>query len=77
MCEKFDNLYSILEERKAEMTLKINAEQEEKLDYIHSLQRKYGDHLEMMSKIVETGIQTMDEPEMALFLQASRYEPPG
>ncbi|XP_023701263.1 tripartite motif-containing protein 55a isoform X2 [Paramormyrops kingsleyae] len=71
-CEKFDNLYSILEERKAEMTLKINAEQEEKLDYIHSLQRKYGDHLEMMSKIVETGIQTMDEPEMALFLQNSK-----
>ncbi|XP_048868161.1 E3 ubiquitin-protein ligase TRIM63-like isoform X2 [Brienomyrus brachyistius] len=72
VCEKFDNLYSVLEERKTEMTLKINGEQEEKLDYIHSLQRKYGDHLEMMSKIVETGIQTMDEPEMALFLQNAK-----
>ncbi|KPP73708.1 tripartite motif-containing protein 55-like, partial [Scleropages formosus] len=72
VCEKFDHLYSILEDRKAEMNLKINAEQQEKLDYIRGLRRKYGDHLEMMSKIVETGIQAMDEPEMALFLQNAK-----
>ncbi|KAL0156627.1 hypothetical protein M9458_047873, partial [Cirrhinus mrigala] len=51
------------------MNLKVNAEQEEKLNYIRGLTRKYGDHLESMTKIMETGIQTLEEPEMALFLQ--------
>lgn len=72
VCEKFDNLYTILEERKGEMTLKINAEQEEKLDYIRGLKRRYTDHLESMAKVVETGIQTMEESEMALFLQIAK-----
>lgn len=69
MCEKFDHLYSILEEKKREMSQKVTAEQEEKLNYIRGLTRKYGDHLEESCKIVEMGIQTMEEPEMALFLQ--------
>ena len=72
VCEKFDHLYTILEERKGEMTLKINAEQQEKLDYICGLKRKYTEHLESMAKIVETGIQTMEESEMAVFLQVMR-----
>lgn len=72
MCEKFDHLYAIMEERKREMTLKVTAEQEEKLNYIQGLKRKYSDHLETTSKIVETGIQTMEEPEMAVFLQVSQ-----
>uniref|UniRef100_A0A671QNA3 Tripartite motif-containing protein 54 n=1 Tax=Sinocyclocheilus anshuiensis TaxID=1608454 RepID=A0A671QNA3_9TELE len=69
VCEKFDHLYAILEDRKRQMNLKVNAEQEEKLNYIRGLTRKYGDHLESMTKIMETGIQTMEEPEMAVFLQ--------
>ncbi len=69
MCEKFDQLYSVLEEKKREMSQKVTAEQEEKVTYIRSLTRKYGDHLEESCKIVEKGIQTMEEPEMALFLQ--------
>lgn len=69
VCEKFDHLYSILEEKKREMSQKVTAEQEEKLNYIRGLTRKYGDHLEESCKIVEMGIQTMEEPEMALFLQ--------
>ncbi|XP_066576612.1 E3 ubiquitin-protein ligase TRIM63 isoform X2 [Amia ocellicauda] len=72
VCEKFDYLYAILEERKAEMSQKITCEQEEKLDYVQRLKKKYGDHLEVVSKIVESGIQTMDEPEMSLFLQNSK-----
>lgn len=71
VCEKFDHLYAIMEERKREMSLKVTAEQEEKLNYIQGLKRKYSDHLETTSKIVETGIQTMEEPEMAVFLQVS------
>lgn len=69
VCERFDQLYSILEEKKREMSQKVTAEQEEKVNYIRSLTRKYGDHLEESCKIVEMGIQTMEEPEMALFLQ--------
>ncbi|XP_030623338.1 tripartite motif-containing protein 55b [Chanos chanos] len=72
VCEKFDHLYAILEDRKREMTLKVTAEQEEKLDYIRGLKRKYGDHLETRTKIVESGIQTMEEPEMAVFLQNAK-----
>ncbi|KAG5841904.1 hypothetical protein ANANG_G00171980 [Anguilla anguilla] len=72
VCEKFDHLYSILEDRKVEMNSKIVFEQDEKLSYIRVLQRKYGDHLETMSKVVETGIQNMEEPEMAVFLQSTK-----
>ncbi|XP_018529453.1 tripartite motif-containing protein 55 [Lates calcarifer] len=72
VCEKFDQLYSILEERKREMSQKVTAEQEEKVNYIRGLTRKYGDHLEESCKIVEMGIQTMEEPEMALFLQNTK-----
>lgn len=71
MCETFDHLFTLLEEKKAEMTVRINSEQEEKLDYIRSLNRKYGEHLEGTAKLVETAIQTMEEPEMAVFLQVS------
>uniref|UniRef100_A0A3Q0SYP8 Tripartite motif-containing protein 54 n=1 Tax=Amphilophus citrinellus TaxID=61819 RepID=A0A3Q0SYP8_AMPCI len=69
VCEKFDKLYSILEEKKREMSQKVTDEQEEKVNYIRGLTRKYGDHLEESCKILEMGIQTMEEPEMALFLQ--------
>uniref|UniRef100_A0A3Q3VYU0 RING-type E3 ubiquitin transferase n=1 Tax=Mola mola TaxID=94237 RepID=A0A3Q3VYU0_MOLML len=72
VCEKFDQLYTILEEKKREMSQKVTEEQEEKVNYIRSLTRKYGDHLEESCKIVEMGIQTMDEPEMALFLQNTK-----
>lgn len=72
VCEKFDQLYSIMEDRKRDMTLKVSAEQEEKLNYIQRLKRKYSDHLETATKIVESGIQTMEEPEMAVFLQTAK-----
>ncbi|KAG8441984.1 hypothetical protein GDO86_010964 [Hymenochirus boettgeri] len=69
LCEKFDYLYAILEERKGELTQIITRNQEERLECVRSLMKKYGDHMENVSKLVESGIQFMDEPEMALFLQ--------
>ncbi|XP_067107639.1 tripartite motif-containing protein 55b isoform X1 [Osmerus mordax] len=72
VCERFDQLYTLLEEKKREMSGKVTGEQEEKLNYIRSLTRKYGDHLEECCKVVETGIQTMEEPEMAVFLQTAK-----
>ncbi|XP_056335513.1 tripartite motif-containing protein 55a [Danio aesculapii] len=72
VCEWFDRLYALLEERRGDLTLKITAEQQEKLDYISGLQRKYREHLDNSAKLVETGIQTMEESEMAIFLQNTK-----
>ncbi|KAM6456166.1 tripartite motif-containing protein 55 isoform 3-T3 [Liasis olivaceus] len=72
LCEKFDYLYSILEERKSEMTQIITRSQEEKLEHVRSLIKKYANHLETVSKLVESGIQFMEEPEMAVFLQNAK-----
>ncbi|KAF4076645.1 hypothetical protein AMELA_G00217490 [Ameiurus melas] len=72
VCETFDHLYALLEDRKGELTLKISSEQQEKLDYIKGLQRRYTEHLDKSAKLVETGIQTMEEPEMAIFLQNAK-----
>ncbi|KAM8811467.1 tripartite motif-containing protein 55 [Eudromia elegans] len=72
LCEKFDYLYSVLEERKNEMTQVITRTQEEKLEHVRSLMKKYADHLEAVSKLVESGIQFMEEPEMAVFLQNAK-----
>ncbi|XP_051552793.1 tripartite motif-containing protein 55a isoform X2 [Myxocyprinus asiaticus] len=72
VCEWFDRLYAVVEERRGELTLKITAEQQEKLNYINGLQRKYKEHLDNAAKLVETGIQTMEESEMATFLQNAK-----
>ncbi|NXY60953.1 TRI54 protein, partial [Callaeas wilsoni] len=66
---RFDALYGILEERKKELLQTIAAEQEAKLQCVRGLIRQYGDHLEASSKLVESAIQAMEEPQMALYLQ--------
>ncbi|XP_056600613.1 tripartite motif-containing protein 55a isoform X2 [Triplophysa dalaica] len=72
VCEWFDRLYALLEERRGELALKITSEQQEKLDYINGLQRKYREHLDKSAKLVETGIQTLEESEMGIFLQNAK-----
>ncbi|XP_028328785.1 E3 ubiquitin-protein ligase TRIM63-like [Gouania willdenowi] len=72
VCETLDHLFALLEEKKGEMTVRINSEQEEKLDYIRSLTKRYSEHLESTAKLLETAIQTMDESEMAVFLQTTK-----
>lgn len=71
MCETFDHLFALLEEKKSEMILRINGEQEEKVDYIRGLRQKHSEHLENTAKLLETAIQMLDESEMAVFLQVS------
>lgn len=66
---RFDALYSILEERKKELLQSIAREQEAKVQRVRGLIRQYGDHLEASSKLVESAIQAMEEPQMALYLQ--------
>ncbi|XP_054870738.1 E3 ubiquitin-protein ligase TRIM63-like isoform X1 [Amphiprion ocellaris] len=72
VCETFDHLFAVLEEKKGELTLRINSEQQEKLDYIRGLTRKYTEHLDGTAKLLETCIQTLDQSEMAVFLQAAK-----
>ncbi|XP_015220238.1 tripartite motif containing 101 isoform X5 [Lepisosteus oculatus] len=72
LCEKFDRMYAILEERKKIMLQRITYEQEEKTSHTRSLIRKYGEHIDANSKLVETALQSMEEPQMAAFLQSAR-----
>ncbi|XP_061206348.1 tripartite motif-containing protein 54 [Neopsephotus bourkii] len=69
---RFDSLYSILEERKKELLQSIAREQETKVQLVRGLIRQYGDHLEASSKLVESAIQAMEEPQMAVYLQHSK-----
>ncbi|KAG5277098.1 hypothetical protein AALO_G00113510 [Alosa alosa] len=69
LCDQFDGLYTILEERKKELVESVSREQDRKLRHVRGLLRRHGDHLEAAVKLVETAIQSMDEPQMAVFLQ--------
>ncbi|XP_051510324.1 tripartite motif-containing protein 54-like [Myxocyprinus asiaticus] len=70
---KFDELYGILEEHKRELIESIGREQDQKLGHAYSLICRHGDHLEMSVKLVETAIQSMEEPQIAVFLQDHRH----
>uniref|UniRef100_F6YCB8 Tripartite motif-containing protein 54 n=1 Tax=Callithrix jacchus TaxID=9483 RepID=F6YCB8_CALJA len=70
--QKFESLCAVLEERKGELLQALAREQEEKLQRVRGLIRQYGDHLEASSKLVESAIQSMEEPQMALYLQQAK-----
>lgn len=70
--DKFDQLYVILEDRKRELTETVGREQDQKLGHVRSLIRRHGDHLEMSVKLLETAIQSMEEPQMTVFLQVQQ-----
>ncbi|KAM6433918.1 tripartite motif-containing protein 54 isoform 1-T1 [Rhynochetos jubatus] len=69
---RFDALSGILEERKKELLQAVGREQEAKVQRVRGLIRSYGDHLEASSKLVESAIQAMEEPQMAVYLQHSK-----
>ncbi|XP_061694868.1 tripartite motif-containing protein 54-like isoform X2 [Syngnathoides biaculeatus] len=72
VCESFDRLFAVLEERKGELNARIGAEQQEKLDYLAGLRRKYSQHLENAAELLEKAIRAMEGAEMAAFLQDSK-----
>ncbi|KAI3357853.1 hypothetical protein L3Q82_016245, partial [Scortum barcoo] len=72
VCEKFDRVFSILEEKRKVMTQQISSEQEEKTSHVQALVRCYGDSVDANSKLVETAVSSMDETDMAAFVQNSR-----
>ncbi|XP_067410645.1 tripartite motif-containing protein 54-like [Emydura macquarii macquarii] len=72
LCEKFDRIYAILEERRKIMLQRITYEQEEKIQHLKSLTRAYSEHSESSSKLVDTALQSMEEPQMAVFVQNAK-----
>ncbi|XP_058265300.1 tripartite motif containing 101 isoform X3 [Hemibagrus wyckioides] len=72
LCEKFDRLCGILEERRKIMLQRITYEQDEKTSWAQSLVHTYSEHVDSNSKLVQTSLNAMEEPEMAAFLQTSK-----
>ncbi|XP_026862821.1 tripartite motif containing 101 [Electrophorus electricus] len=72
LCEKFDRLCGILEERRKIMMQQITYEQDEKTSWARSLVHTYSEHVDTNSKLVQTALNAMEEPEMAAFLQTSK-----
>nr|XP_020473874.1 tripartite motif-containing protein 54 [Monopterus albus] len=72
LVSQFDSLVAILDERRQELVGLITNEQDEKLKHVRSLIRQHGDHLEAAAALVESAIQSMEEPHMPLFIQSAR-----
>ena len=62
----------VLEERKQELVGIITKQQDDKLKHLRSLIRRYSDDLEAAVTLVESAIQSMEEPHMPLFIQVRR-----
>ncbi|CAM4625494.1 unnamed protein product, partial [Lepidochelys olivacea] len=72
LCEKFDRMYAILEERRKIMLQRITYEQEEKTQHLKALTRLYSEHIESSSKLVDAALQSMEELQMTVFVQNAK-----
>ncbi|KAM8829765.1 E3 ubiquitin-protein ligase TRIM63-like isoform 2-T2 [Synchiropus picturatus] len=70
--DKFDRMFSILEEKRKVMTQQISSEEEEKTGSSLVLMRRYGDRAAANSKLVEQARSSMEEADVAEFVQSSR-----
>lgn len=73
----FQRLLASLEERKQELVGLISREQDHKLKQARSLLCCYGEELEAAVALVESAIQSMEEPYMAAFIQVGHHGYPG
>ncbi|XP_006807496.1 tripartite motif-containing protein 55-like [Neolamprologus brichardi] len=71
VCEKFNHMFSILEERQKAMTQRISSEQEEKTGHARALARCHDDSMAANSRLAESAASSMEEPDMAAFVQSS------
>lgn len=71
LCEKFDRMSAVLEERRKIMMQQITFEQEEKTGWTQSLLQTYSEHVDTNSKLIQAAQSAIDEPEMAAFVQVS------
>lgn len=53
------------------MTQRITSEQEEKTGHARALVRCYGDSMAANSRLAESAASSMEEPNMATFVQVS------
>ncbi|XP_040921076.1 tripartite motif-containing protein 54 [Toxotes jaculatrix] len=72
LADHFDGLVAILEERKQELVGQISKQQDDKLKHVRSLIRQHSDDLEAAVTLVESAIQSMEEPHMPLFIQNAK-----
>lgn len=66
--EKFDLLYAVLEQRKAQLLEQITQEQDEKVAVVQSLIQQYKERLEASSKLMDQATQSLDNSSTAEFL---------
>lgn len=59
----------ILEERRKIMLQRITYEEDEKRSWAQSLVQTYSEQVDINSKLVQSALNAMEEPEMAAFLQ--------
>uniref|UniRef100_A0A3Q2VS89 Tripartite motif containing 101 n=1 Tax=Haplochromis burtoni TaxID=8153 RepID=A0A3Q2VS89_HAPBU len=71
VCEKFNRMFSILEERQKAMAQRISSEQEEKTGHARALVRCHDDSMAANSRLAESAASSMEEPNMAAFVQVS------
>ncbi|XP_068773385.1 E3 ubiquitin-protein ligase TRIM63 isoform X2 [Struthio camelus] len=72
LCERFDALAALLEEKKTELLRRIAKEREDKAGFLQALIHKYKEQLETSSRLVETAIQAMEETGGAAFLMNAK-----
>ncbi|KAI8505748.1 tripartite [Branchiostoma belcheri] len=68
ICDKFDRLYSIIEDRKGVLLSMVTEEQLEKQKVLQELIAKYSGELERAAKSVEESLLFLEEPDKAAFL---------
>lgn len=69
LCEKFDRMSAILEERRKIMIEQITSEQEQKTGWTQYLLQTYNEHVDTNSKLIQAAQNAIEEPEMASFVQ--------
>ncbi|KAM3617000.1 uncharacterized protein V6R79_000820 [Siganus canaliculatus] len=72
VCEAFSRVCSVLEEKQKVMTQRISAEQDEKTAGVQEVARCYGDSVEANIRLMEAAASSMEEQDMADFVQNSR-----
>ncbi|CAK8683376.1 unnamed protein product [Clavelina lepadiformis] len=72
LCEAFDKLYAILEERKNDLIAKITADVQERNQVLQEMLKNYGQQLEGASKLMEASLALLEERSIPQFLNVSR-----
>ncbi|KAK1888799.1 Tripartite motif-containing protein 54 [Dissostichus eleginoides] len=70
--ERFEGLVNILDERKQDLVGLISKHQDDTLRRVRSLIGRHSEQLEAAVALLETAIQSMEEPHMPLFIQSAK-----